>query len=100
MATAKMKVPAPRQAQPAGLEQLRAEARYAGERYHLYRAKMYGLRPTSMSRLRELERIYQGAESRLRRAQEQPAAAPQLDPAAPAREARPAAPQPATPEQT
>jgi hypothetical protein len=53
------------------IEELRAEASYARERYHLYRAKMYGLRPTTMSRLRELERISQGADARLRHAQEE-----------------------------
>jgi len=52
---------------------LRAEARYARERYDLYRAKMYGLRPTSITRLRELERMHEGADARLRRAvQEHP----------------------------
>jgi hypothetical protein len=55
---------------PADIEQLRAEARYARERYDLYRAKMYGSRPTSMPRLRELEREHQGADGRLRRAEE------------------------------
>jgi hypothetical protein len=53
------------------MEELRAEARYARERYDLYRAKMYGLRPTSINRLRELERIHQGADARLRRAQQE-----------------------------
>ena len=50
------------------IEVLEAEARYARERYELYRAKMYGQRPTTMSRLEELERIHQGAEARLRAA--------------------------------
>jgi len=53
------------------MEELRAEARYARERYDLYRAKMYGLRPTSIARFRELERIHQGADARLRRAQQE-----------------------------
>src|SRR5947209_7632891 len=53
------------------MEELRAEARYARERYDLYRAKMYGLRPTSITRFRELERIHQGADARLRRAQQE-----------------------------
>jgi len=53
------------------IEELQAEARYHRERYALYRAKMYGLRPTTMARLRELERIYIGAEARLRRAQQE-----------------------------
>jgi len=40
------------------IAELRVEARYARERYDLYRAKMYGLRPTTITRFRELERIY------------------------------------------
>jgi hypothetical protein len=55
------------------IEELLAEARYRRHRYDLYRAKMYGPRPTTMTRLRELERAYRGAEARLRRAQQQPA---------------------------
>jgi hypothetical protein len=51
------------------LEDLLAEARYSRQRYDLYRAKMYGQRPTTMTRLRELERACLGAEARLRRAQ-------------------------------
>jgi hypothetical protein len=58
----------------AGIEQLDAEARYARERYELYRAKTYGPRPTSPARLRELKRIHEGAEARLRRAREAQAA--------------------------
>jgi hypothetical protein len=50
------------------IEELEAEARYARERYELYRAKTYGPRPTSVARLRELQRIHEGAEARLRRA--------------------------------
>ena len=50
------------------IEALEAEARYARERYQLYRARTYGPRPTSMSRLRELQRIHEGAEERLARA--------------------------------
>ena len=52
------------------IESLEAEARYARERYALYRAKTYGPRPTSLARLRELERIHQGAEARLERARQ------------------------------
>jgi len=55
------------------IEELRAEARHARERCDLYRAKMYGMRPTSASRLRELERIQHGAEARLRDAEQQEA---------------------------
>ncbi|MDQ6749690.1 MAG: hypothetical protein M3Z33_02875 [Actinomycetota bacterium] len=51
------------------MEQRVAEARYARERYDLYRAKVYGgSRPTSLARLRELERACEHAEARLRRA--------------------------------
>jgi hypothetical protein len=49
------------------------EARYRRERYDLYRAKMYGPRPTTVARLRELERAHQGADARLRRAQQEQA---------------------------
>lgn len=56
---------------PPRIEDLLAEARYQRHRYDLYRAKMYGPRPTTMRRLRELERAYQGAEARLRRAQQE-----------------------------
>jgi len=54
----------------ARIAELRAEARYRRERYELYRAKVYGPRPTTASRLRELERAHQGAEARLRRAEQ------------------------------
>jgi hypothetical protein len=52
------------------IDELAAEARYARERFDLYRAKMYGPRPTSPARMRELERTAEGAEERLRRARE------------------------------
>jgi len=55
----------------ARLDDLLAEARYQRHRYDLYRAKVYGPLPTTMTRLRELEHAYQGAESRLRRAQQE-----------------------------
>ena len=60
-----------RQAMPSDLmEQRLAEARYARERYDLYKARVYGgARPTSLARLRELERATESAESRLRHAQ-------------------------------
>jgi hypothetical protein len=51
------------------LEELKAEARYHRERYDLYKAKAYGPRLTSASRLRELERRHRSAESRLRAAE-------------------------------
>jgi hypothetical protein len=53
------------------IEDLLAEARYHRHRYDLYKAKMYGSRPTRMTRLRELERAMHGAEARLRRAQQE-----------------------------
>ncbi len=53
------------------LEELRAQARHARARCDLYRARVYGPGETSLSRLRELERIAEGAEARLRRAEEQ-----------------------------
>ena len=58
------------------IEDLLAKARYHRHRYDLYRAKMYGSRPTTMKRLRELDRAAQGAEARLRRAQQQGAPQP------------------------
>jgi len=48
------------------LEDLRAQARYAHERYQLYKAKRYGQRPTSPARLRELQQTYERAQARLR----------------------------------
>ncbi len=50
------------------MEELQAEARYHRERFDLYKAKAYGPQLTSVTRLRELERRHQGAESRLRAA--------------------------------
>ena len=50
-------------------EQLVAEARYARERYDLYRARAYGTRPMRLTRLRDLERACELAETRLRAAQ-------------------------------
>lgn len=58
------------------LETLEAEARYARERYQLYRAKAYGPRPTSMARMRELQRAHEGAQARLERARERRARPP------------------------
>jgi hypothetical protein len=51
------------------LEQLRADVRYLRNRLDLYRAKVYGPRPAQLSRLKDLERDYALAESRLRRAE-------------------------------
>ncbi|MCW2968437.1 MAG: hypothetical protein JWM71_2209 [Solirubrobacteraceae bacterium] len=50
---------------PARLEELRAEARYHRQRYDLYRAKAYGMRPVNPVRLRELEHAAVAAEERL-----------------------------------
>jgi len=54
----------------ASVEALEVEARYARERYDLYRAKTYGPRPTSMARLLALQRMSEGADARLRRARQ------------------------------
>ena len=54
---------------PNRLAELRDEARYHRERFHLYRAKAYGPRATTLSRLRGLEVAYRRAEARLRAAQ-------------------------------
>jgi len=51
------------------LDELREEARYRRERLELYRARMYGGRARSESRLREYERASEGASARLRRAE-------------------------------
>jgi hypothetical protein len=53
------------------LEELRVDARYRRERRDLYRAKVYGSRPTSAVRLRDLERACALAEARLRRAEQE-----------------------------
>lgn len=53
------------------LDELRADARYHRERRDLYRAKMYGPRPTSPAQLKELERACALSEARLRRAEQE-----------------------------
>jgi hypothetical protein len=53
---------------PPELLQLEAEARYRSERLALYRARMLTGRPADPARLRELERISEAAEARLRHA--------------------------------
>jgi hypothetical protein len=55
----------------ARLDELRAQALYARQRYDLYKARAYGSRPTSPSRLRELERQAGQAAEALRFAQAQ-----------------------------
>jgi hypothetical protein len=52
------------------IARLTAEARYQRERYDLYRQKAYGPRPTSGTRMRELERQWKSAELRLSEARE------------------------------
>ncbi len=58
---------------PDQIAALRADARYARERYDLYRAKAYGPRATSITRLRELERASEAAQARLRHAEREAA---------------------------
>jgi hypothetical protein len=53
---------------PRRIEALEADARYATERYRLYRARVGGSRPTSPGRLHELEREAELAEQTLARA--------------------------------
>ena len=50
------------------LDYLRVQARYARERFDLYKATVYGPRPTSPARMRELQRECERAEARLRAA--------------------------------
>ena len=67
------------------LDELREEARYRRERLELYRARMYGGRSRSESRLKEYERASEGASARLRRAEgptRAPAASPRSSPSA------------------
>lgn len=52
------------------LEALRAEAAHARQRRDLYRQKAYGSRPTSVGRMRELERELEAADERLRHAEQ------------------------------
>jgi hypothetical protein len=56
------------------IDDLKVDARYHRDRRDLYRAKMYGARPASPVRLRELERACALSESRLRRAEQELAA--------------------------
>ena len=51
------------------LDDLRAQAQHARQRYDLYKARAYGQRPTSAARMRELQRACEGAEARLRAAE-------------------------------
>jgi hypothetical protein len=56
------------------LDELRVDARYHRQRLDLYRAKVYGPRPTSPSRLKELARASVLSASLLRRAEQEPEA--------------------------
>ena len=47
---------------------LQADARYARERYQLYKARVYGPRATDPGRLAELDRACEQAERRFRAA--------------------------------
>ena len=58
------------------LDDLRAQAQYARDRYRLYKAKTYGPQDTSPARLRELQRLYDYAEARLRAAEAEQHRAP------------------------
>jgi hypothetical protein len=55
----------------ARLDELQAQAQYARQRYDLYKAKAYGPRLTSPSRMRELEREASRTEANLRFAKAQ-----------------------------
>lgn len=58
----------PAASKTVALRELEAESRYARERYQLYKARSYGSRLTSPTRLRELQRMSTLAKSRLDRA--------------------------------
>jgi hypothetical protein len=58
------------------IAELVAAARYRRERLQLYRARAHGPRPTSVARLRELERLCEHAERRLRKAEQAEAKLP------------------------
>ena len=51
------------------LDDLRAQAQHARQRYDLYKARAYGQRATSEVRMRELQRASEQAEARLRAAE-------------------------------
>jgi hypothetical protein len=52
------------------LDELREEARYRRERLALYKARLYGGQVLRASKLRELQRASDGAEARVRRAED------------------------------
>jgi hypothetical protein len=53
----------------AHLDDLRAQAQHARQRYDLYKARAYGQRPTSPTRMREFQRASEQAETRLHAAE-------------------------------
>jgi hypothetical protein len=53
------------------LDELKDDARYHRQRLDLYRAKVYGPRPTIPTRLRELERASVLSASRFRKAEQE-----------------------------
>jgi hypothetical protein len=55
------------------LDDLRVQARHARQRRDLYQAKMYGSRPTTPVRMRELERELASADDRLHLAEREAA---------------------------
>jgi hypothetical protein len=55
---------------PDSVEKLQAEERHARSKLALYRAKTYSDRPTSDTRMRELERRWQSAAERLKQARQ------------------------------
>ncbi|MDX6665913.1 MAG: hypothetical protein QOG68_2119 [Solirubrobacteraceae bacterium] len=57
---------------PRRLEELRADLAYARRRRDLYKAKTYGPRPTTLERMRELERAVTQAQERLANAERPP----------------------------
>jgi hypothetical protein len=73
--TSEVSHPAPARRSPTGatapaasaqrLDELRAQARFARERYDLYKARTYGPRLTSPSRLQQLERESERAQTSL-----------------------------------
>ena len=69
----------------ARLDELRMQAQHARQRYDLYKARAYGPRATSATRMRELERECARAEAALRfaKAEAKRAAADAQHPAAP-----------------
>ena len=57
---------------PAGdLDELRAQALHARQRLDLYKARAYGMRPTSPVRMRELERAAERTAASLNAAEAQ-----------------------------